>query len=383
LIKFKNTNYQGYLMNCKTTFVLFFLFFRLTACANEDTLKIGFIANLSGRTSDVGIDARNATLMATDEINNKGGINGKKIELFIKDDQNNADTAKIKITELIDQKVIAVIGHIMSGMSLVSLPIINERKVLMISPTSVSNVFNEKDDYFFRTSPATKHALSVFADFAYHKLKLKKIAFIYDLSNKGYSEDWYNNFKHKFENLGGKTSNTLTFNSQDKPHFNKLAIDLLASKPDAVAIVSGAIDAALLSQNIRKISPKTQLLICGWAMTEELLTNGGKSLDGAIISYNFDRESQMPEYLAFKENYKKRFGINPNFAAKYSYETVYLLAEILNQVKVYTADTLKNAIITQKHFKGLQGDIMIDNFGDAMVKIFFFTVKDGAFKKID
>ena len=260
-------------MKFKILFILSFMLFIFSDCSKSDTIKIGFIGNLSGRLSDVGVDARNGAVLAVEEINEKGGIKGKKIELIIKDDQNNGETAKKEIQDLIEQKVIAIVGHIVSGMSLATLPIINEKKVLMISPTSVSNVFTKKDDYFFRVSPATKTAISIFAEYAFKKMNLKSVTFVYDLSNKGYSEDWYNNFKSKYTELGGKVHLTVTFDSSKKPSFTQLAKDILKEKTQALAIISGALDTALIAQHVKNISPKTQLLLAGWAMTDDLLKN--------------------------------------------------------------------------------------------------------------
>jgi len=364
-------------------FMLFVLIMQLfVQCFKPDTIKIGFIGNLTGRTSDAGVDARNGVLLAVEEINAKGGINGKKIELIVKDDQNNAEIAKKELTHLINQNIQIIIGHVVSGMSLATLPLVNQKKVLMVSPTSVSNVFNAQDDYFIRVSPATKYAIDSFVEYIVEKLKLKKISFIYDLSNKGYSEDWYKNFTRKYEALGGKSAGTITFNSASKPVFNQLAKELIKEKPQAAVIIAGALDAAMLTQHIKKLAPQTKILIAGWAMTEDLIKNGGTAVEGALIPYNFDKDSQDPNYLSFKANFLARFGVSPNFTAKYSYETVYMLESVLKVSPLHDAGSIKQAIIGQGRFKGLQGDFTIDKNGDAETRIFFFTIKDGLFQQV-
>lgn len=363
-------------LSCLSLFMAFY-------CSRPDTIKIGFMGTLTGRQSDVGVSARNGVIFGVERINAKGGINGKKINLIIKDDQGNSDVAKKIVNELIDEKVVAIIGPVLSGMTQAVLPAANENKMLLLSPTSVSNVFNQSDDFLIRVSPATNKAVFAFADYAFNKIKLKKLTIVYDLSNKSYTEDWYNNFKLGFEREKGKIIKAVPFLGRQKNNFTELAKKLLKTSPDGLVIIAGALDSALLCQQIRKIDSKIPLLIAGWAMTDDLIANGGKAVEGVHISYNFDKNSQQKEYVEFKNEFDERFGTQPDFSAKFSYEAVNVLEIALSHLKNLSPENIKGEIIRQKQFKGLQGVLNIDSFGDADSVIFFFTVKNGAFYKID
>lgn len=357
------------------------MFFLLATCSKNEPLLIGFSANLTGRASDVGVDARNGALLAVDEVNASGGVQGRPIKLLIRDDRNDAETAKKVDLELMDEGVVAIIGHIVSGMSLAVLPMINEKKMLLVSPTSVSNVFNSKEDYFIRLSPSTQGALFQMAQYAYDQ-GIRKAAFIYDLGNRGYSEDWMKNFSLKFEELGGKVLQRESFTSGNEAPFQEIVRRILNSRPDAAILVAGAVDAALLAQQIRKINPETPILIAGWAMTEDLIQHGGKAVEGALLAYNYDKDGKEPDYVQFQENFKKRFGTPPDFAAKYAYETVMALSEAMKEMKAISPELLKAKILEKKTFRGLQGVIEFDAHGDVVPRVMFFTVQQGEFKRI-
>lgn len=355
-------------MKKKVFFLLIFLI--LGACQNKKPILIGFIGNLSGRSSDVGVDARNGAVLAVHQINEQGGIHGRPLKLLIKDDESDAAIAKQKDLELIGAKVKVIVGHIVSGMSLAVLPLINQHKMLLVSPTSVSNVFNKIDDYFIRLSPSTQNALFDFAAYARQK-GIQKVSFIYDLKNKGYSEDWVKNFKFKFEELGGKTLLIQDFESSNTLPFYDIAKKVLKTQPDAVVLVAGAVDTAMFSQQIKKISPKTQIVIAGWAMTEDLIHHGGRAVENSWIAYNYDKNGQEPLYLKFQEDFKKTFGVSPDFTAKYSYETIMVLAEAMKGLEKITPANLKEKILQKKVFQGLQNKIEFDPYGDIVPKTVF------------
>jgi len=106
----------------------------LSGCQRPAPIKIGFSAGLSGANSEVGVGARNAVELMVEQVNKDGGINGRDVELIIKDDEN--DLAKVALIDqsFIDEGVLIIIGHDMSSKLATSLEVIKEQNVLMISP---------------------------------------------------------------------------------------------------------------------------------------------------------------------------------------------------------------------------------------------------------
>jgi len=125
-------------------------FFLTNLTPKSDPIRIGFVGGSSGRVADLGISGRDGAILAVEQQNLAGGINGREIRLIIRDDQHNPETAAKVDNELIDEGVLAIIGHMTSDMSMVGVKVANERGVLMLSPTTATDELSGMDDNFFR-----------------------------------------------------------------------------------------------------------------------------------------------------------------------------------------------------------------------------------------
>ena len=344
----------------------------------ENPIKVGFVGGLTGRLSDLGTEGRNGVILAVEKINSSGGINGRPVKLITKDDKQNAEVTLRVDRELVDEGVVAIIGHMTSTMSMVALPFVNKQKILMISPTTSSNELMGIDDYFIRVIPPNKSETDHLARHAFNVMGLKKMAAIYDLSNRAYTEEYFNNFKEEFEGLGGKINHLETFSSGKSMDFVKATDSLLKQDPDGVLIATGAPDVAMISQRIRMNGSKVPIFSCGWAMTAALIHDGGPAVEGVVFSQLFDRESRQKTYLEFKKRFEERFGEAPNFAAAHGYEAALALFKALS--KNADPQELKATILQQNTIEGLQGDFKVDKYGDPQRKRLLITIENGQFK---
>lgn len=120
----------------------------------QEPIRIGLIAGLSDRGSDFGESVRNGVILAVEQQNQAGGIKGRKIELIVRDDGQNAEQARRAARELIDLPAGSLIGPATSSMAAVVVPMMNEAQLTLISPTATSPDFHGKDDRFFRAPTA-------------------------------------------------------------------------------------------------------------------------------------------------------------------------------------------------------------------------------------
>ena len=359
-------------------FILSILISAAIGCEKKvDPIKVGFVGGLTGRLSDLGTAGRNGVILAVEEINSRGGINGRPVELITKDDKQDPKEALRVDRELIDEGVVAIIGHMTSAMSMAVLPFMNKEKVLMISPTTSTNKLTGIDDYFIRMMPPNKSETDHLARHAFEVMGLKKMAAIYDLSNRGYGEGFLNNFRDEFKGLGGKVIHVEIFTSGKDVDFAKSAGLLLKPDPDGVLIVTGGLDAAMISQRIRRTGSKVPIISCGWAMTADLIHDGGPAVEGVIFSQLLNRESRQKAYLEFRKRFEERFGEEPNFAAAHGYEAALALFKALS--KNVDPQELKTTILEQGAFEGVQGSFEVDKYGDPQRKRFLITVENGQF----
>ncbi len=353
----------------------------LSSCSEEPPLKIGFVGGLTGRVADLGVAGRDGVILAVEEKNRSGGIAGRKVELVVRDDRQDAESAKQAIRELADEQVIAIIGPMTSSMAVVIQPLINSAQIVTVSPTAKSDQLSGQDDYFLRvTTPLTKNAEQLAAHAA-KGLNLKRFAVVYDVSNRAFTENWLNHFRKAIQKNGGRIVVTEEFTSQPDVHFLPIAERLLAAEPDGVLLLSNAIDTALLSQQIRKLGSDVALFSSEWASTTDLLSFGGRAVNGMSAFHSFNVNSQEARYLSFKERFKKRFGSAPSFATTLAYDaTSYMLAGLAENP---SRNGLKETLLKLGTFPGLQSNMTLDKYGDVERKLFLTVIKNGQFKVVE
>ena len=118
-----------------------------------DTIKLGVAGAHSGDLASYGLPSVNAAKLVVADINAKGGIDGKMVELMVEDDVCKPEVATNTATKLVSEGVDLVLGHICSGATKAALPIYNSGKVVVMSPSATNPGLTQSGDYpnFFRT----------------------------------------------------------------------------------------------------------------------------------------------------------------------------------------------------------------------------------------
>jgi branched-chain amino acid transport system substrate-binding protein len=161
--------------------------FPAPAIANSDPIKIGFLPALTGPSSSTGVGINRGTELAVEEINAAGGIDGRKIELIVRDTQSDPTKAVNGIAELTQrQKVAMVFGPLNSGEALAATPLAARDKVPMIHPCWVDQLIDvKKYPMAFRNAPTNQQIGSGANHYVMDVLKLKKVAVVSDTTGYG------------------------------------------------------------------------------------------------------------------------------------------------------------------------------------------------------
>lgn len=350
----------------------------LTSCFSDKPIVVGFVAQLTGKQAELGVQERNGVLLAVEKINAAGGIAGRKIELLIRDDLGVPESAKTADEELIKADVVAIIGHATSGQTLSGLKVTNPAKMVMLSPTVSTPVLSGQDDYFFRVYPTFKESSQAFAEYIFKTDGLKRLAIIYDTDNIAYAKTYRSTFSEKFTSLGGTISGESSFASSAHPDFQPLLSQLRDDKSDGLLIIASDIDTALIAQRARIMGWQIPLFTSAWAQTETLINNGGKAVNGIKLEQSYALSSQVPSFVAFKASFQSRFGNPPSFGAAFSYEAMMVLADALKKTDGNT-DNLKNALLETRDFKGVMDSFSIDKFGDVQRPFYLSSIQDGKY----
>src|SRR6185369_1198642 len=144
---------------------------------NSETVRIGVFLSLTGATASYGVSALNAIKLATEEANQKGGLNGKQIELVVEDDHSNTQEVPGIVTKLIKEaQVDALIAEPVSTRAMAAAPIAQANQVVMISSASVKPELTMHGDYIFRACFISSTEGEAIAQFAVKKLKARTAA---------------------------------------------------------------------------------------------------------------------------------------------------------------------------------------------------------------
>jgi branched-chain amino acid transport system substrate-binding protein len=349
---------------------------------SKSPVLVGVLGTYSGKNSLLGIPVRNGILMAFDELNAEGGINGRGIELIIIDDENNPDKIKYATNKLIEQGVVAILGPVSSGMTAGAIDIANENKVLLFGPTVASSLFSGLDDYFIRNMSTSKKIGTKLSGYLKENTDFEKILAIYDENNKEYSLDILNDFETDFADDNAKIIGKVPFDSKNVD-FDDLVDKVEEYKPDAIFFIASAADTAFFAQNLRTSGLDTQIIASAWAKQNELIESGGRAVDGMIITSNYRDNIQTHEFLEFEKKYEEKYGEVPNTRALYGYECASIVIEILKANPNLTSENIKNAILEKGSFKGLLGDIEFDEYGDVERGTYIAVIDNGEFQTVE
>ena len=344
-------------------FTLFMMCFAFSGCDGKEVpVRIGFLAGTSGRAADLGISGRDAVQMVVDECNRSGGIGGRPVRVIYKDDQQDPEIAKRAARELVAESVVAVIGPMTSDMALAAVPVFNEAEILVVSPTATTQALSGLDDYFFRVTSTTEPFARKSARFQIESGDMRRIVAIYDEGNRSFCENWIENFRRAFTDLGGEILSVIGFKSGEQLSFLEIARQTLALGPEGVLIVANSMDSAMLCQQIRKMDASTLITLADWGATERLLELGGKAVEGVTVVQTFNRESTAPQYLVFRKAYMERYQREPGFPGVYAHDAAkVVLSGLLARQE---GRSLKETVLSMGKFEGLQGDFVFDDFGD-------------------
>ncbi|MCK5295229.1 MAG: ABC transporter substrate-binding protein [Arcobacteraceae bacterium] len=358
-------------------FIVLILGFNGCFDKEPEEIKIGFVAGLSGKYSNLGTSIRDGFILAFDEIDNN--INGQKIKIIQKDDKQNKEEAKKAINYFIKNNIKLIVGNGTSSMTKVSLPIINKHKdSLMLSVTASSSDFTGLDDNFLRIQ--VNHSAKIYEALNQYiiKNKYKKVFFIYDSNNLSYTKGYTGFFQDMIiQNGGDNFVGNVDLNLPYKDIIKKIK----AVENDLILVVGNSVDSANFIQYLRVININQKVLITGWAKTIDFITNGGKAVDGCVVSSEYDEQSKDKQFITFVDKFKKKYKKEPSVFAAQGYE----MAQILIQNLKDSTDiaTLKQRILKIKKYNGLQGNIIFDKYGDVFREYFMMEVKNNKFRKIN
>ncbi len=345
--------------------------------ASDKTIKIGFIGALSGNASALGIPPKQAIEIAVQDINDNGGIGGKKLEIVYEDGKCTAKDAVSAINKLINiDNINIIIGGQCSSETLGAAPIAESNHVLLISPMAMSPQITGSGDFIFRTVYSDQLTAEKLATYAVQNLGVKKVAMLFEKTD--YSQDYKKAFLNKFIALGGEVVSEEDYSS-DVTDLKTEVSKIKASNPDAVVFVPQTEAKEILGLNVlNEFTPKMKVLssiVLEKQSVLDLSKNLNLNLYYSIPVYDTGSDAAKKLFNEYTAKYGKVDGVP--FQMLNSYDTVYLLKYLVENNGTDPIK-LKNSLYKVNGWQGASGVFRFDKNGDRISdNIVINGVKDG------
>lgn len=331
-------------------------------------IKLGFVAPLTGDAATLGENTKAAVQLAADELNAKGGIKGRKVEVIFEDGKCNAKDATNAGTKLLTiDKVTAIIGGLCSGETLAMAPLAEKAKIPLVSSSSTNPKITDAGDYIFRFIASDSFQGVYGADYLTKTKGLKNIAILSCLN------DWCVGLREVFKKQAESNGATIVADESFKPDARDLRSQLTkikAAKPDAIYFPSMTEGALVGFKQMKELGIKTLVLGGdGWD-DPKIPTDGGASVEGGQYTIAANRDLSQ----SFLDGMKKRNADKDlNTYSPRAYDIFNVLAGIIG--KVGTDGTkIKDELYNVKNYQGIADEYTLDKNGD--VETAKFIVKE-------
>jgi len=350
----------------KLIFYLLFIIPILFSCNKKNEITIGAILPLTGDAAQWGIPPQKAALLAVEEINANGGINGKKIKLVIEDSQCDPSKGVAGINKLLSiNKPIAIVGAVCSSVTLAIAPIAEKNKIVLISPASTNPQITNAGDYIFRVIPSDELRGKVFAEYVYSQsLKNGAILYINNDGGKGNEET----FKKYFELNGGKISIDESYMPQAQSVKTQLT-KIREVNSEFLMVVSYPNDAVMVLKDISEIKFNKPLFFQTEALDDPtVLKNAGETAENVVFITYAEADNGVSKN--FKLAYKSKYNTEPELFAAEAYDAIYLISKAIKE-----GIDIKEYLYSIKNYSGASGTLTFDINGDVIKPLAIKQVK--------
>ncbi len=350
--------------------------------ADGDSFVIGVAAPLTGDSSQFGIQIQKGLELYAEQLNEDGGIDGRRLVLSLQDDAGRVDQAQTVATTLAsDESVLAVIGHFNSSCSLAGKTIYQSAGVVQFSPGSTNVEVTLDSDYTYRNIFTDAFQGVSLATYAANVLGKKNAAILYD--NDDYGTGLRDSFKEEALKLG---MNVVVEQAYDKnaPDFRSQVQIVQGQQPapDVLLIAGLYTQAANIARQARNMGVNVQIIGGDGVFSQQYISLGNEAVEGSIISCPFLFDLGGERAQQFAAAYREKYKEEPDAWAALSYDALDIICEgikkngfsrdaVLEYLK--TLDTPENA------HAGVVGETFFDENGDSKRPVQMAQVKDGQF----
>ena len=343
-----------------------------------ETIKIGGMAPLTGALAIYGVTTTNGAELAVKEINENGGILGKKIEYIMLDTKGDSTEAVMAYNKLVDEKVAGIIGEITSKPTLAVAEVAVQDNMPLITPTGTQVDITEAGPNVFRVCFTNPYQGKVLAITSKERLGADTVAVMLNNSSD-YSDGITKAFIEESEKLGMKVMGVEGYSDGDKdfrPQLTKLA----AMNPDVVLIPEYYEQAALIATQAREVGVKSIFVGSdGWdGIAKTLDKSSYSAIENSYFTNHFSMEDQSEKIQNFLKDYREAYKEDPSAFSALGYDAIYMMKSAIEKAgttdKQKVVDALKGI-----EYDGITGYLTFDDHNNPIKAVTVLKIENGKY----
>jgi branched-chain amino acid transport system substrate-binding protein len=374
-----------------------FLLFSLTISAvlfwagcskgpESNRFKIGVITSLTGSNAAFGQAHKNGYTIALEEINARGGLLGKKVELDYYDDQSRPDQAVQGVSKLVDaDHVPIVLGAYSSESTRAIVPVVTQKQVPLIIPTAVAdNVMETNSPWIFRICDGSGSYATATLDFLKNNGDPRKLAIVYENTNFGQAN---NKSMTEAANAAGLDLVDTEAYQASSPDYKSLLQRVKGKNPEAIYFASYLLDASTLMRQSEQLNLNPKYYTSagtGFAAAEFPTPDKGA---GKYAEYTFSVSQWLPSAkwkgsAEFDQKYFALAGSHPAYHAIEAYAVLIAAAAAIDNAKSDQAQAIRDAIKELNLAETPFGPVKFDARGQNRHPVLVTQVQGGQYKVV-
>jgi branched-chain amino acid transport system substrate-binding protein len=335
------------------------------------TIKIGADLEITGGQASFGDSALKGAKLAVKEINDAGGVLGKKLELIEADNASKSEEATRAAQKLITtNKVVAIIGATTSTNTLGIVPVVQEKGIPLVSSSAtnpkvtVDERTGDLNEWVFRASFIDPFQGEVMAKFAKDTLNAKT-AVIYTDASSDYSKGLQTFFKATFTKNGGSIISEESYQQKDSD-FKAVLTRIKESNPDVIYLPGYYEEVGKIVKQAREMGITVPFMGGdGWDSPQLAEIAGTEALNNTYMSNHYSPEDSSPEVKSFVDAFKSANGdLVPDGMAALGYDAVKLVADAIKHANSTDPEKLKEALAATKDLQLATGKITMNDTHD-------------------
>ncbi|MDD2207240.1 MAG: ABC transporter substrate-binding protein [Aminobacterium sp.] len=336
-----------------------------SALAQEKPVKIGYLAALTGDWAAYGQTEEKSARLAVDELNAKGGVLGRQIELIVYDFRTRAEDAVNAVRRMIEEdKVVAIVGANGSGINIATAPLVNRYGVSQIGTVSTNPLVtvDEKGKvrpFSFRICFTDPYQGKLIAYFAAKELQRMNAAILYDVGND-YSHGLREFFMKSYGEYGGKVVADLGFRGGQDVDFRAQLTEIRDKKADVLILPNMGKEMALIMKQARELGMDDIIFVGGDGYGEFMWEIAGDAMENSYwINHVAPEDPAMqPFFQAYKEKWNDECKEFVNGVL--GYDSIYWLVDAIGRAGSDDPKAIRDALASTTNLKLHHATITVD-----------------------